>query len=195
MSHIRIDTQKALKKWTPVLENMGIEDSDRLNWMSAYAEYHSLNENAYLNASISGMGNVLAPSPATFAGQTLGNAPGAVGSGDVAQNLLPVAMKIAAQTIGLDLVSVKPTPGPRIELLFIDFRYDDVNEDGEGRPQVFKVDSTNINNIKFGLTMSLGTLGIRETTGGLSGARAFDDFTNVTRRGSDISEVIKCSST
>jgi hypothetical protein len=29
MSHIRIDSQKALKKWSPVLENMGITDSDR----------------------------------------------------------------------------------------------------------------------------------------------------------------------
>jgi len=119
MSHIRIDSQKALKKWSPVLENMGITDSDRLNWMSEYAEFHSINENAYVNAGIQGMGQVLAPSPASFAGQTINATPG---SGDVAQNLLPVAMKIAAQTIGLDLVSVKPTPGPRIELLFIDFQ-------------------------------------------------------------------------
>jgi len=192
MSHIRIDSQKALKKWSPVLENMGITDSDRLNWMSEYAEFHSINENAYVNAGIQGMGAVTAPSIATFTGQTYtGN--GTPGSGDVAQNLLPVAMKIAAQTIGLDLVSVKPTPGPRIELLFIDFRYDDVNEDGEGRPQVFKVDSTNINNIKFGLTMSLGTLGIRETTGGLSGARAFDDFTNVTAAASALTSTVPSS--
>jgi len=181
MSHIRIDTQKALKKWTPVLENMGIEDSDRLNWMSEYAEYHSLNENAYLNASISGMGNVLAPSPATFAGQTLGNAPGAVGSGDVAQNLLPVAMKIAAQTIGLDLVSVKPTPGPRIELLFIDFRYDDVDLE-EGRPQVFKISSTlaaKNEAIKAGLTASMDTNTITETVGGLTG-RLYVDISQAT---------------
>ena len=31
MSHIRIDKQKAIKKWTPVLENMGVtgERTDR----------------------------------------------------------------------------------------------------------------------------------------------------------------------
>ena len=177
MSHIRIDSQKALKKWSPVLENMGITDSDRLNWMSEYAEFHSINENAYVNAGIQGMGSVLAPQPASFAGQTINNTPG---SGDVAQNLLPVAMKIAAQTIGLDLVSVKPTPGPRIELLFIDFRYDDVDEENEGRPQVFKVNASNLDAIKAGITASLAgaSPAITETTGGLQGGRIFDNVFN-----------------
>jgi hypothetical protein len=180
MSHIRIDSQKALKKWSPVLENMGITDSDRLNWMSEYAEFHSINENAYVNAGIQGMGAVTAPGPQSFAGQTLGNAAGQVGSGDVAQNLLPVAMKIAAQTIGLDLVSVKPTPGPRIELLFIDFRYDDVDEENEGRPQVFKVNASNLDAIKAGITASLAgaSPAITETTGGLQGGRIFDNVFN-----------------
>ncbi len=58
MSHIRIDKQKALKKWAPVLENMGVTGEDRLDWMSEYAEYHSINENAYANATIAGMGAV-----------------------------------------------------------------------------------------------------------------------------------------
>ncbi len=49
MSHIRIDKQKALKKWSPVLENMGVSE-ERLDWMSEMAEYHSINENAYVNA-------------------------------------------------------------------------------------------------------------------------------------------------
>ena len=172
MSHIRIDSQKALKKWSPVLENMGITDSDRLGWMSEYAEFHSINENAYVNAGILGMGNVTAPQPASFAGQTINATPG---SGDVAQNLLPVAMKIAAQTIGLDLVAVKPTPGPRIELLFIDFRYDDVDEDGEGRPQVFKVNASNLSAITAGITASLAGAGITETTGGLANGRIWDN--------------------
>ena len=59
MSHIRIDKSKAVKKWSPVLENMGVTGEDRLDWMSEYAEYHSINENAYVNASnVSGMGGV-----------------------------------------------------------------------------------------------------------------------------------------
>ena len=152
MSHIRIDKSKAIKKWSPVLENMGVT-GDRMEWMAEYAEFHSINENAYVNASnVSGMGGVVSPQPSTLAGQTspYGNSStnftygsgGIQGSGDVGQNLLPVAMKIAAQTIGLDLVAVKPSPGPKIDLLYVDFRYDDTKSgDADERPQVFKLNA------------------------------------------------------
>jgi hypothetical protein len=178
MSHIRIDKSKAVKKWAPVLENMGVAE-DRVEWMSEMAEYHSINENAYVNASnVAGMGSVLNPVVGSLAGNpgnytnTYGNTPG---SGDVGQNLLPVAMKIAAQTIGLDLVAVKPTPGPKIDLLYIDFQYDDSARDASGnlldRPQVFKLNSTEANNtaIKTAIEASLTTLTISQTTGGLNG--------------------------
>jgi hypothetical protein len=146
MSHIRIDKSKAIKKWSPVLENMGVT-GERVEWMAEYAEFHSINENAYVNASnVSGMGAVTAPNPSALAGTTLGtnwsSNSGTLGSGDVGQNLLPVAMKIAAQTIGLDLVAVKPTPGPKIDLLYVDFRYDDSNlGNADERPQVFKLNA------------------------------------------------------
>jgi hypothetical protein len=177
MSHIRIDKSKATKKWAPVLENMGVTGEDRLDWMSEYAEYHSINENAYVNASnVSGMGGVLAAQPSSLAGQTIGGslatstAVGTIGSGDVGQNLLPVAMKIAAQTIGLDLVAVKPTPGPKIDLLFIDFRYDD-NHLGasDERPQVFKVNSATNSLLVSALTTGNGPASTALTTGGLQG--------------------------
>jgi hypothetical protein len=180
MSHIRIDKQKALKKWSPVLENMGVSNEERLDWMSEYAEYHSINENAYVNAGIAGMGNVVAPNPSSVIGTTIGtNYSGAnnaiTGSGDLGQNLLPVAMKIAAQTIGLDLVAVKPTPGPKIDLLYIDFQYDDVNLD-EARPQVFKLNSTNIAAVNAALSASLAGYNITETQGGLKGGRMYCDI-------------------
>jgi hypothetical protein len=179
MSHIRIDKQKAYKKWAPVLENMGVAGEDRLDWMSEYAEFHSINENAYLNAGIAGMGGVLAPQPGTYAGQTIGGTlatsttVGTIGSGDLGQNLLPVAMKIAAQTIGLDLVAVKPTPGPKIDLLFIDFQYDDTQMDG--RPQVFKTDLSAMagggTNSIANIRANMSTYNITETVGGLAGGR------------------------
>jgi hypothetical protein len=170
MSHIRIDKQKAIKKWSPVLENMGVE-GDRVEWMSEYAEFHSINENAYVNASnVTGMGAVLNPvvgvnnPTGTIQGA---NWTGVAGSGDVGQNLLPVAMKIAAQTIGLDLVAVKPTPGPKIDLLFIDFRYDDTRTgDADERPQVFKLNATNISTIKSAMLTGGGAT-INQSTGGL----------------------------
>ena len=170
MSNIRIDKQKAFKKWAPVLENMGVQGEERLDWMSEYAEYHSINENAYLNAGIAGMGAVVAPQPATYAGQTVNTSGSQIGSGDLGQNLLPVAMKIAAQTIGLDLVAVKPSPGPKIDLLYIDFQYDDL-QGSDARPQVFKIYATNVAAINTALAASLVSNSITQTVGGLSGGR------------------------
>ena len=174
MSHIRIDKTKATKKWAPVLENMGVT-GERVEWMAEYAEFHSINENAYVNASnVGGMGAVTNPVVSPLAGQTLGLASQYTGSGDVGQNLLPVAMKIAAQTIGLDLVAVKPTPGPKIDLLYIDFQYDDVRStDGtDERPQVFKLKSSNATAIAAELNASV-TGAITLTQGGLAGGQIF----------------------
>jgi hypothetical protein len=176
MSHIRIDKSKALKKWSPVLENMGVSE-DRLDWMSEMAEYHSINENAYVNASnVAGMGSILNPVVGTLAGNVTGNS-NVAGSGDVGQNLLPVAMKIAAQTIGLDLVAVKPTPGPKIDLLYIDFQYDDIDQSTSERPLVFKFSADNNTAIAAGITASLLANSITLTTGGLSGGRMFYGIT------------------
>jgi hypothetical protein len=170
MSNIRIDKLKTLKKWTPVLENMGVQGEERLDWMSEYAEFHSINENAYANASIAGMGAVTSAQPGQFVGGTLptsGYANANIGSGDLGQNLLPVAMKIAAQTIGLDLVAVKPTPGPKIDLLFIDFQYDDVDLN-EGRPQIFKVKASEAVAVATAIRATLASMNVVETVGGIS---------------------------
>jgi hypothetical protein len=179
MSNFRIDKQKAVKKWSPVLENMGVT-GDRVEWMAEYAELHSINENAYANATTAGMGAVLNPVVGSLAGALTGNAwsgnGGVAGSGDLGQNLLPVAMKIAAQTIGLDLVAVKPSPGPKIDLLYIDFQYDDVNTaDANARPQVFKITgATNLTTaIGTASTYATVTAGGTLTSGGLRGARVF----------------------
>lgn len=39
------------------------------------------------------------------------------------RTLLPITRKVVAQTIGLDLVAVRPMSSPRTELLFVDFTY------------------------------------------------------------------------
>ena len=175
MSHIRIDNAKATKKWAPVLENMGVT-GDRVEWMAEYAEFHSINENAYVNASnVAGLGNVVNPVLGGPAGTTLANTgwSGVAGSGDVGQNLLPVAMKIAAQTIGLDLVAVKPSPGPKIDLLYIDFQYDDTRlGDSDERPQVFKVYTSNAG-VNTAINTALTAASITQTQGGLSGGRLY----------------------
>jgi hypothetical protein len=179
MSHIRIDNAKATKKWAPVLENMGVT-GDRVEWMAEYAEFHSINENAYVNAAnVAGMGAITAAQPGLYTGTTTTAAQGTYGplsgSGDVGQNLLPVAMKIAAQTIGLDLVAVKPTPGPKIDLLYVDFVYDDVDMLSNERPQVFKIKNGNTAAIVAGLKAQLLTASIKESQGGLTG-RIFNNI-------------------
>ena len=173
-----VDGVKAQKKWAPILDALKVVDEEKREWMSEYAEMHQMNENVgYATLNGNGMGNVLAPVISTIPGSTWQGG-GTIGSGDVAQNLLPVAMKIAAQTIGLDLVGVKPTASPRIELLFVDFKYDNAYADGiretadaNQRPLVFKVKTATTADdlaLKIALQWQLNLLSIQERVGGLS---------------------------
>ena len=177
MAQIRIDKKKAVNKWSPVLENMGVA-GERVEWMSEMAEFHSINENAYANANVAGMGGVISAQPSNLPGQTLGATLGndRLGSGDVGQNLLPVAMKIAAQTIGLDLVAVKPSPGPKVDLVYIDFQYDDTREGADERPQVFKVSFAELAVAQATIRAFMANNNISEVTGGLQGGRIFTNI-------------------
>jgi len=109
--------------WSPIIESAtGINDSNKLAWMSEYCHNHKLYEEASLSAvtpmMLKGMGAATLPSDHM-------GATGAVdGSGDKAPTLLPLAMQVAAQTIGLDLVPVVPMAGPMGLLSYLDFVYD-----------------------------------------------------------------------
>ena len=167
-----VDKQKAEKKWAPILDALQIKDSEKREWIAEYAEIHQLNENvSYSNlGNLNGMGAIVAPQPGNIPGQTWG-AGDSQGSGDIAQNLLPASMKIAAQTIGLDLVAVKPASSPRIELLFVDFKYD--NNDGleggnQDRPLLFKISGTNNANFIADIKAAVAAAGVRDRIGGLN---------------------------
>lgn len=165
-----VDKAKAEKKWTPILEALHVEDVEKRSWIAEYAELHQMNENVSYGTlgNIQGMGPVVAAQPSTTPGQVWGGSGESPGSGDVGQNLLPISMKIAAQTIGLDLVAVKPAASPKVDLLFVDFRYDDPNEEEDGdRPLVFKMASTNADAIQTALYAQMTALGINEMVGGL----------------------------
>lgn len=73
--------EETMKKWAPILERMGMTGS-KADWMSEYAEMHSKNETTLSNTTTEDF-----------------------------QTLLPIAMKVSAQTIGTDLVSVAPIGG------------------------------------------------------------------------------------
>jgi hypothetical protein len=109
--------------WAPIIESAtGISDTNKLAWMSEYCHNHKLYEEANVSAvlpvMVKGMGATAFPS--AF------NTPGSAGdgSGDKAPSLLPLAMQVAAQTVGLDLVPVVPMAGPMGLLSYLDFVYD-----------------------------------------------------------------------
>jgi hypothetical protein len=54
---------------------------------------------------------------------------------DCNEGLLPLSMKVAAKTIGLDLVAVKPMSAPVGHLAYLDFKYNN-NEPEEPRGQI-----------------------------------------------------------
>ena len=115
--------------WAPIIEEAtGINESEKLAWMSTYCHNHKLYEDAQMMAlnpnspgsmNIGGMGAVSFPSQ-------VGNGAdvGTNGSGDKSPTLLPLAMQVAAQTIALDLVPVVPMAGPMGLLSYLDFVYE-----------------------------------------------------------------------
>lgn len=180
-----IDNQKAVAKWKPVLESLGVSDPYRMKWMAEYAEMHSLNENVAYSTlgNLNGMGAVVAAQPSTTPGLVWGDygvgTAGGIGSGDIGQNLLPVSMKIAAQTIGLDLVAVKPASSPKVDLLFVDFKYDNLADSTlkDERPIMFQLNlassvtgSTLNTALKAAMAAKLDANGqpVREKVGGLT---------------------------
>ena len=71
-----------MNKWAPILSSMGVTGS-KANWLSQYAEMHSTNESKIEENTT------------------------------VNDNFFfPVAMRVASQTIGMDLVGVQPMISP-----------------------------------------------------------------------------------
>ena len=141
--------QNGADMWKQMLtENFGVQDQNKLNWVSQYAAIHEIYEsNLGVNGvagyvpdapggvnplyatplNTTGMGNVMAPQNPNVA-STAPAAPGnlwnqTVGSGDVPMSTLPMALNIALMTIGLELVPVIPTKGPWVFLSYMDFPY------------------------------------------------------------------------
>ena len=122
-----INEAEIRETWSPIIESAtGIKDAEKLAWMSEYCHNHKLYEDAAImtlnpGMNLGGMGATAFPganNTGNFGGA------GATGSGDKAPTLLPLAMQVAAQTIGLDLVPVVPMAGPMGLLSYLDFVYE-----------------------------------------------------------------------
>lgn len=136
------------QKWSQIIkEELGVQDSKKLNWMSQYAQNHEVYEGLQAGSvdggiystplNTVGMGNPMMPTGVGFnpgdgvnGGTGIGNT-GAdfhnykygVGSGDIPMSTLTMALEIAAMTIGLELVPVIPANGPWAMLSYMDFPY------------------------------------------------------------------------
>ena len=136
----RLNDSSVKSTWTPVLESYGV-NADSRPWLVDYCHYHAMFENAgAINeaavapglfyqqpGSISGIGNPLAPTT------------GANGSGDKFPSLLPVAIQVAAKTIGFDLVGVVPMDSPVGFLPYLDYVYQGGNINSEFEPYLIKI--------------------------------------------------------
>ena len=127
--------------WAPIIEEAtGITESNKLAWMSEYCHNHKLYEDANIMSlaptmNLAGMGAVTFPGATNTANVAGG---GANGSGDKAPTLLPLAMQVASQTIGLDLVPVIPMAGPMGLLSYLDYTYEGGRIDNTVTPTYVK---------------------------------------------------------
>lgn len=118
------------QKWAPMLEEIGVIDKTRQNWVAKYAHYHALNEAAMGGVStpyatlynVPGVGNAVPASSAATSGAQFTGA-GVKGSGDKWPALLPMALQVAARTVGFDIVNVIPMPGPTGVVSYLDYVY------------------------------------------------------------------------
>jgi hypothetical protein len=131
-----INEAEIFDTWSPIIEQKaGITDPSKKAWLSVYCHYHSLNESAGAYQSlnvVNGMGAVAPPvfPAATQAGSVGGYAPNQgfysqswQGSGDKFPSLLPLAIQVAAKTVGFDIVPVIPMSGPSGVLSYLDYVY------------------------------------------------------------------------
>lgn len=140
-----INESQIRAEWAPIIESAtGITNPEKLNWMSKMCHVHKLYEDANI-ASLGSFGSydgMTLHGAGAVAFPAVGNAnvggTGAVGSGDKAPSLLPLAMQVAAMTIGLDLVPVIPMTGPMGMLSYLDAVYEGGRVDNNVTPTYIK---------------------------------------------------------
>jgi hypothetical protein len=149
-----INEQEIYEKWAPLLEEQsGIKDTYKLAWLSKLCHTYAMNESWNLNESFAygsyqGLGSVPgqgAVRPAGAPGGPLQFYTATTGSGDKFPSLLPLAIQVAARTVGFDIVSVIPMPGPTGVLTYLDYYYAGGKTGTEFKPLVIKINASDIN--------------------------------------------------
>lgn len=179
-----LNEQKIYNDWMPFLkESVGIQDESKLQWMSKLAHFQYLNESlsgslneSFAYGSSSTLGNVPgqgAVRPGAAPGGPLSFYTGAIGSGDKFPSLLPIAIQIAARTVGFDIVPVIPMPGPTGVLTYLDYVYAGGKTGTENQPLMIKIKANNIDGVEY----DVNTLywGVNGPTSGAAGSENYAD--------------------
>ena len=143
--------------WKPVLEGYGA-NVERTPWLAEYAHNHAIYDNTaplfeqtapglffQQPASLGGyMGQPQAPTSSqtpfgNVGGDYTKGSYGDSGSGDKFPSLLPVAIQVAAKTIGFDLVPVIPMDSPVGFLPYLDYLYTGGRTDKSFDPYLIKI--------------------------------------------------------
>lgn len=165
--------------WQPILEGHGA-DIAKTPWLAEYAHNHAIFDNTtplfentapgvffQTPGSLGGfMGNPVAPtaSQTPFTSGGVKNSYSDSGSGDKFPSLLPVAIQVAAKTIGFDLVPVIPMDSPVGFLPYLDYLYAGGRTSGSAfDPYMVKLEGLNAS--KFASALNPGDA----VTGGSTG--------------------------
>ena len=150
----RSNDQALNNTWKPILEAHGA-NLDKTPWLAEYAHNHAIFDNStplfeqtapgqFLQtpAALPGMGNPVAPTPSQspFTAGGVKNSYADSGSGDKFPSLLPVAIQVAAKTIGFDLVPVVPMDSPVGFLPYLDYLYTGGRTDTSFEPYLVKLE-------------------------------------------------------
>ena len=173
-----LNQNEIYETWSPIIESKtGMTDRTKVEWLSKYCHFHSLNESAGAYNSLgalNGMGQITPPGNYTngaagggvggfYYNNTYNAGTPYVGSGDKFPSLLPLAIQVAAKTVGFDIVPVIPMSGPTGVLSYLDYVYaggslaGTSNDAASGyianTPDLIKVPTTNASPVNLSLTV------------------------------------------
>ena len=200
------------ESWAPMIERVtGVKDPEKLAWMSQLAHNTAkLNEDAFQlgsNAPFAAQGGTYTPYNNLYNTIGVGNPVPAgkpaltgadyadnttLGSGDKYPALLPLALKVAAKTIGFELVNTTPIQGPTGVLPYMDYVYSGSKQpygatpgydSQSANPRLFNQDK-NFAYSHFGLPASFKASIVPETT-------TSEGVTTVTKSVSEIKAELK----
>ena len=152
----RTSDSRVLNTWQPLLEQYGVtKESGKQEWLAEYAHNHAIFDNStplfeqtapglffQQPGSVLGMGQAQAPtsSQTPFSNGGVKGSYSDSGSGDKFPSLLPVAIQVAAKTIGFDLVPVVPMDSPVGFLPYLDYLYAGGRTDTDFEPYMVKLE-------------------------------------------------------